>query len=71
VQPLHAVGHGCPDLLVGYRGTNWLVEIKNPDKPAADRALNHEQLEWHSKWRGQVCKVETALEAVNIVRKRQ
>jgi len=25
---LHAVGCGCPDLLVGFRGVNYLLEIK-------------------------------------------
>ena len=25
---LHAVGCGCPDLLVGFRGVNYLMEIK-------------------------------------------
>ena len=25
VQPLHAVGKGCPDLLIGYRGDNYAI----------------------------------------------
>ena len=28
VQDLHAVGGGCPDLIVGYRGVNYLLECK-------------------------------------------
>ena len=28
VQHLHMVGKGCPDILVGFRGNNWLFEIK-------------------------------------------
>ncbi len=28
VEYLHAVGGGCPDLLVGYRGANYVLEVK-------------------------------------------
>lgn len=28
VVDLHAIGGGCPDLLVGFRGVNYLIEIK-------------------------------------------
>ena len=30
VQCLHQVGHGCPDLLVGWHGENILLEVKMP-----------------------------------------
>ena len=30
VIELHAVGGGCPDVLVGCRGYNYLLEIKTP-----------------------------------------
>lgn len=26
VQHLHEVGHGCPDILVGFRGKNYLID---------------------------------------------
>jgi hypothetical protein len=29
VQHLHTIGKGCPDLLVGYRGRNILIEVKS------------------------------------------
>jgi hypothetical protein len=37
VQLLHAVGEGCPDLLVGYKGLTMLLEVKDGSK-AAERA---------------------------------
>lgn len=40
-------GKGTPDLLVGYRGLNLLIEIKMPDKK-----LNKIQTHWFSNWRG-------------------
>lgn len=47
VQPLHTVGKGCPDLLVGIGGQNFLVEVK-----AEGGCLTKDQHKWHSEWRG-------------------
>ena len=30
VQCLHSVGQGCPDLVVGVRGVNYMLEVKAP-----------------------------------------
>jgi hypothetical protein len=67
VQPLHAVGAGCPDLLVGFRGVNYLIEVKDWQKPPSQRKLNDFQVEWHGGWKGQVAKVETVGAAVALV----
>lgn len=63
VQTLHQVGKGVPDLLVGWRGANYLLEIKNPRRPKHRRKLNEEQVEWTSTWNGQWARVETLDEA--------
>ncbi len=47
VLHLHQVGEGCPDLLIGYRGKNFLVEIKT-----AKGKLRDSQTEFIRKWRG-------------------
>ena len=49
VQHLHHVGKGCPDILVGFRGQNWLFEVKT-----AAGKLTRDQVGWHEDWRGQV-----------------
>lgn len=67
VQPLHAVGQGCPDLLVGYRGRNWLIEVKDWQAQTSDRKLNPRQVEWHDGWKGQVAKVETPEAALAVI----
>lgn len=54
VQSLAAVGKGCPDILVGLRGQNYLIEIKDGAKPPSKRRLTPEQETWHASWRGQV-----------------
>lgn len=67
VQPLHSVGAGCPDLLVGYRGRNFLIEVKDWQAPTSDRKLNDRQVEWHGGWKGQVAKVETVGAALAVI----
>ncbi len=41
---------GAPDLLVGYRGVNVLVEVKNKD--GRGLKLNPLQRAWHAAWMG-------------------
>ncbi len=52
VQSLAAVGKGVPDLLVGYRGTNFLLEVKDGKKPPSQTQLTPDQQEWHLQWNG-------------------
>jgi len=67
VQPLHQVGAGCPDLLVGFRGLNYLIEVKDWQAQASDRKLNPAQVEWHGGWKGSVAKVETVDAALAVI----
>lgn len=70
VQPLHTVGAGVPDLLVGHANRTFLLEVKDGSKPPSKRALTPDQLEWHGAWRGGplavVCDVESAIRAVRV-----
>lgn len=63
VQILSGVGKGVPDLAVGHRGLTFFLEVKNPEKPKADRQLTEDQLKWHIAWRGHVAVVETVADA--------
>lgn len=56
---LHRVGQGCPDLLVGYRGRNYLFEVKT-----ARGDLTDEQRELHLTWPGQVGIIRTLDDAL-------
>ena len=67
VQHLHTVGQGCPDLLIGYRGKNYLLECKpNIGSPSA-RKLRPNQTEWHAGWKGTVAVVETPEAALAVI----
>lgn len=59
VLHLHAVGKGCPDLLVAFRGRNVLLEVKEPGKKP-----NREQVEFIATWGGELHVVYGPQEAV-------
>ena len=70
VQLLHAVGEGCPDLLVGYKGLNLLLEVKDGSKPPSAQKLTPQQEVWHRDWRGHrvvVNSPEAALTAIGVI----
>jgi len=73
VKALEAIGAevleiGWPvDLLVGYRRQNWLLEVKDPDKPPSERKLTDDQVIFFRDWPGQRAKVETWEEAIDVI----
>lgn len=69
VQTLNAVKHGCPDLLVGFRGQNLLLEVKDGRKPPSARKLTQDENEWFADWRGCVYVVYSEIDAVTLVEK--
>lgn len=69
VQSLAQVGRGCPDILVGHRGKNYIFEIKHGDKSPSRRKLTDDQVIWHRDWRGQVAVVETVEQAISALAK--
>lgn len=70
VQILAAVGKGCPDIVVGWNQTNYLLELKNParrNKAGSVRPSDEMHETWHRQWRGQVATVWTAHEALQAI----
>ncbi len=67
VQHLHSVGQGCPDLLAGFRGRNYLIEVKPNVGSPSRRNLRPNQAEWHQGWKGQVATVEDGYAALAVI----
>jgi hypothetical protein len=67
VQSLAMVGRGVPDLLVGFRSQNWLIEVKDGAKPQSARRLTADEVAWHDGWRGQVATVASIEDALELV----
>lgn len=77
IESLRAVGatvlmldnSGAPDLCVGFRGTNYLFEVKQPIGPKGGTSqdgqqLSERQLKWHRAWRGSVDVIRSPQEAL-------
>ena len=62
---------GVPDLLVGYRCANYLLEVKNPERRGSPiKQLTAAQVDFFARWRGQraiVRNINEALEAIGAV----
>lgn len=67
VQSLAAVGHGVPDLLVAINGKNFLLEVKDGDKPPSRQSLTADELIWHNNWKGKVSIVTNVREALAAI----
>ena len=52
----------CWDLQVGWRGKNYMFEVKQPGKELRDS-----QKEFHDEWRGQIDRIECVEDAIEIM----
>lgn len=66
-----AVGDGFPDLVIGYRGFNFLFEVKDPSQPKHRHELTDDQKRFHSAWPGQVQKVFGLKEIIDTISGRE
>lgn len=48
------LGKGFPDFIVGYKGFNWMIELKDGNKPPSARELTPDEVEFIQAWKGQV-----------------
>ena len=68
VQSLAMIGAGCPDLLVLYRGTLVLMEVKDGSLPPSHRRLTPLEAQFFTQWSdGPVYLVESVDDALNAI----
>lgn len=63
----HEVGKGFPDIVIGYKGVNYLIEIKDGNKPPSARKLTDAELQFHYNWKGQIKIVNNLDEVLNLL----
>ena len=61
------LGNGYPDLTIGFRGQNFLIELKDGNKSASRKKLTPDEKEFHDTWNGQVNKAESFNEIALII----
>jgi hypothetical protein len=70
VEPtLAKLGHGVPDLLVGFRGVWYLAEVKDDAKPPSARTLTPDEQDWHRRasTSAPVYVIENVTEAMKMI----
>lgn len=63
VESLADLGGGRPDILVGFRGKNYLFEIKKDEK----ETLTDDQEKWHLEWNGEVFTIYNFVQAMRVL----
>lgn len=48
------LGKGFVDIVVGYKGMNYLIELKDGEKVKSARKLTEDEVVFHDNWKGQV-----------------
>lgn len=61
------LGGGFPDLLVCWNRNLHLLEVKDRDQPAANRALTPDEVAFHASWKGQIHIVHDLTEALEAI----
>ena len=61
-----ALGQGFPDLVVGKWGRNFLIEVKDGEKPPSKRQLTDAEEEFASGWRGQYDVIKSVSEVMEF-----
>lgn len=67
VAPTHMVGKGFPDVVVGFRSQNFLLEIKDGGKARSKRQLTDDERDWHLTWQGDARVVESVNDALKAI----
>lgn len=69
VAHTHILGDGFPDIVVGYDGLNYLVEIKDGKKCKSKKKLTDDELKFHNKWKGSIITAESVDDILRAVLK--
>lgn len=69
VTPTHMVSNGFPDLVVGYKGLNFVFELKDGTQVASKKQLTEDEKKWHKEWQGTahiIYSIDDALDVLGI-----
>lgn len=68
ITSTHIIGKGFPDLVIGYKGINYLIELKDGSKPKSQKKLTPDEVEFHMKWNGQIAICENFEDILKILK---
>jgi hypothetical protein len=62
-----ALGDGFGDIVIGFRGQNFIIEIKDENQPPSKRKLTALEKKFHDAWNGQIDVAKNTDEALQII----
>ncbi len=66
----HQLGRGAPDLVLGYRNSNYMIELKDGNKTKSQQRLTPDEVQFQESWNGNyaVCNsIEQILTLIDYV----
>ena len=63
IAHLHTLGRGIPDLLIGYQGRNYLVEIKSSE----NGTLTNDEKTFFDSWRGDAAVITNKKDLIRLL----
>lgn len=67
VLDMSQLGNGAPDIAVGYRKQNILIEIKDGKKPPSARRLTADEERFMQTWQGRYQVISSVDEALKLL----
>lgn len=64
VLVMSQLGHGAPDICVGFAGRNYFFEIKDPTKPPSKQKLTEDEAIFFAEWQGHIKKVKSTADVL-------
>ena len=64
----HMIGKGFPDIVIGYKGINYLVEIKDGAKIKSRKKLTDDEIKFHGSWFGQIMIAENVDDVLRLLK---
>lgn len=60
------LGGGFPDVVAGKDSDNYLIEVKDGNKPPSQQKLSDAEIKFHMKWRGNVHVINSVDQAIKF-----
>lgn len=65
-----SLGKGFPDIVLGYKGINYLIEIKDGKKVKSQQKLTIYESKFKKLWKGSVCIITSTNDLLELLKQK-